>query len=113
MTYTYRGITADSALWQALDMIEDQRVPFSERPLRGKLAPSDADLIEARIAGQSTGDEALVWLIQERRRQWAAIGAQRTEDKRADEALHIARINRQAAEMNLEAAKLQRGVAAR
>ena len=105
MTYTYCGITADSALWKALDMTEYGDRPFAEGPSRSSASPSDGSLVEARVASGSDGDAALVWLIQERRKNQQHADALTVERQKNDALIHAARINRQAAEMNLEAAK--------
>ncbi len=90
-TLTYQGITADAALWQKLGMREYTNTPFSEQPLTETYAPSDGDLIEARLASGSTGDAALVWLIQERRRQGEHAAALRAQKQAGDDAIHAAR----------------------
>ncbi|GAC1410685.1 MAG: hypothetical protein NVSMB64_19970 [Candidatus Velthaea sp.] len=118
-TYTYCGITAPLALWQEVGLKTINRVGgIIEFPGRIDYgggskyrAATDGDLIEARIRTGDTGEAALVWLIAERRRQYEekeknhAIWEQAQAQKKAgDDAIHAARIHRQAEELRCRAA---------
>ncbi len=107
MTLTYCGITAEAALWAELGMRPYANVPFEEKPCREgtahNSAPTDGELIEARITSGSAGDEALVWLIRERRQRAEERARNYATMKAADEAVHAARIRRQAARLELKA----------
>lgn len=103
-TYTYCGITAEAGLWHSLGMTAYSNTPFSENPNRQHHhAPSDGQLHEARIASGATDGRALVWLIQERRRSEEELQRNAALAKQGDDAIHAARINRQAAELQCKA----------
>lgn len=111
-TYTYCGITAPLALWNEVGLKTihwiDNTVEFPRRddPPYGVGGATDGELIEARIHTGTAGEEALVWLIQERRRQReesartrAAYETAQSSKKAGDDAIHAARIHRQAEEL--------------
>lgn len=101
--YTYMGITAHKGLWLQLGMRPYSNVPFSEsRSHEGHHYTTDGELIEARIASGSTGEAALVWLIQERRRRREEEARTRALAKQGDDMIHAARIQRQVAEIEYE-----------
>jgi hypothetical protein len=121
-TYTYCGITAPLALWEAVGLERinwaDGTVEFPRRkdfgPMSGIKAATDADLIEARVTcAMVSGDKdvaALVWLIAERRRQQEEAARNRAlyeqaqaQKKAGDDAIHAARIHRQAEELRCRA----------
>lgn len=109
-TYTYCGITASVSLWISAGM-EVINWAGGTKELRVKDSPwggnlTDGQLIEARITTGDTGEKALVWLIAERRRQSEernrneAIRQQADAAKKSgDDAIHAARIHRQAEEL--------------
>lgn len=113
--YTHCGITAPVALWISVGMeFLNHGESFTLRPkdciFDRSVTLSDGQLIEARIHTGSDGEAALVWLIQERRRQAeesarnTAIYRQAEAQKKAgDDAIHAARIHRQAAELECKA----------
>jgi hypothetical protein len=114
-TYTYCGITAAPALWAAVGLTTTNWVggitEFPRRedhPFGGSRAATDGEIIEARVTTGDTGDAALVWLIAERRRQReetarnAAQHALANAVKAAEEAIHAARIHRQAEDRQAE-----------
>ena len=111
-TYTYCGITAPLALWRAVGLEEinwaDGTVEF---PQRSQAYATDGEIIEARIHTGDTGEAALVWLIGERRRQHeerarnnATYEHGQALKKSGDDAIHAARIHRQAEELRCRAA---------
>lgn len=121
-TYTYCGITAPIALWNAvgLETIHwaSGIIEFPRRKDYGGLSrvhgATDAELIEARLRSGDSGEGALVWLIQERRRQQEeaerthAIYLQAESQRKAgDDAIHAARIHRQAEELRCKAAGIK------
>jgi hypothetical protein len=118
-TYTYCGITAPLALWRAVGLEEinwaDGTVEFPQRsqknPFVGFADATDGEIIEARIHTGDTGEAALVWLIGERRRQHeerarnnATYEHGQALKKSGDDAIHAARIHRQAEELRCRAA---------
>ena len=113
--YTRCGVTAPVALWLSAGMeFVNHGDTYSLRPKDGWAAPlTDGAIIEARVAANDGGEQALVWLITERRRQWeererirAFQIAADAQKKAGDDAIHAARIQRQAAELEC----LARGV---
>ncbi len=117
--YTYCGITAPVSLWISAGMtisfqIGDRyaltpRDSFSGSPL------TDGELIEARITTGDAGEKALVWLIGERRRQSEERARNRAsqtladaQKKAGDDAIHAARIHRQAEELRCLAAGISK-----
>lgn len=124
----YCGITATQSLWQAVGLAtgtySDGRVEFP-RPYQSYglfIKPAtDGELIEARITTGETGEKALVWLIAERRRQaeerartQASEVLAAAQKKAGDDAIHAARIHRQAEELRCLAAGIDgRAITAR
>lgn len=110
-TYTYCGITAPLALWLAVGLETINWIDGTvEFPRRTYKAATDAELIEARIQSGDAGEVALVWLIGERRRQreedarnTALFEQGRAQSKAGDDAIHAARIHRQAEELKWKA----------
>lgn len=103
-TLTYCGITAEVGLWHSLGISEySGGTKFEDMPCRESFSPSDGDLAEARIASGSNDGRALVWLIQERRRRAEHEAQLAATRKQGDDAIHAARIQRQAAELECRA----------
>lgn len=113
------GITAQLALWNAVGLRTKNWVGGQvEFPARDGMTfgsrqagATDAELIEARVTTGKTDEQALIWLIRERRRQaeetarnQAAYEAAQAQKKAGDDAIHAARIERQAAELRALAA---------
>jgi hypothetical protein len=107
--YTHCGITAPVALWISAGMqFSSWGEEFSLRPALSSWGDplTEGQLIEARATTGDSGEKALVWLIAERRRRGEERernhAAQITADaqkKSGDDAIHAARIHRQAEEL--------------
>ena len=103
------GVTAPVALWVSAGMefswhgdkwtLRDKDNWLGE-PL------TDGQIIEARATTGQTGELALAWLIAERRRRSEIRASIAAQKQAGDDAIHAARIRRQAAEMEC----LARGV---
>jgi len=118
--YTYCGITAPVALWisagmRFISMGERYTLDFDESDWNRKAHLTDGQLIEARVVTSDDGEKALVWLIAERRRQGeerarnsATERLTAAEKKAGDDAIHAARIQRQAEELRCLAAGISR-----
>ncbi len=118
-SYTHCGITAPVALWISAGM----SISFQAND-RWTLTPADrfsghslmdGHLIEARITSGDSGEKALVWLIAERRRQSEERERNRAsqvladaQKKAGDDAIHAARIHRQAEELRCLAAGISK-----
>lgn len=107
-TYTYCGITAPLSLWNAVGL---ETIHWAggeiEFPRRRDTGARDGDLIEARLTSGSDSEAALVWLKAERRRQSEELERNRATERMAeatrkagDDAIHAARIHRQAEELH-------------
>ncbi len=106
-TLTYLGITAEANLWYSIGLREYSNTDFAVSHMTDTGAASDGAIIEARITSGYDDGRALVWLIQERRRQREHQAQLDTQRKAGDDAIHAARIQRQAAELACKARGLK------
>lgn len=118
MMYTFAGITGHAALWAELgyDVRDEQGYGYGHptnasdvgvshslvsRGLRP--AATTGELMAAAIAAGAADDRALAWLIDERKRQSEERARQAAIAKQGDDAIHAARIHRQAARIEYKA----------
>lgn len=100
MTYTYAGVTADSALWREIGYdVYSSGESHSTRVM----AASEGEVINARVTTGHSDERALAWLIAERTRQYEERQRNTAIAKQGDDAIHAARIQRQAAEIEYKA----------
>lgn len=98
---TYLGITASASLWRELGHTPYTNAEFSEsHSVAPSFGATDGDLIYATITTGDKGDHALAWLIVEKRQRQDEYNKLAALKQQSEDALHVARINRQTARLN-------------